>query len=68
MVDVREFIKLVCSCAIWHTCASVELCHFVDRVLQVLSTKEDSTYNCKTQKNATLTGHERQGYVQLKVS
>ena len=28
----------------------------------------DSTYNCKTQQNATLTGQERQGYVQLKVS
>ena len=27
----------------------------------------DSTYNCKTQVNATLTGQERQGYVQLKV-
>ena len=25
MVDVREFIKLVCSCAICHTCASVEI-------------------------------------------
>ena len=28
----------------------------------------DSTYNCKTQQNATLTGQERQGYIQLKVS
>ena len=28
----------------------------------------DSTYNCKTQQNATLTGQERQGYVQFKVS
>ena len=27
-----------------------------------------STYNCKTQQNATETGQERQGYVQLKVS
>ena len=25
-------------------------------------------YNCKTQQNATLTGQERQAYVQLKVS
>ena len=25
MVDLREFIKLVCSCAICHTCASVEI-------------------------------------------
>ena len=24
MVDVREFIKLVCSCVICHTCASVD--------------------------------------------
>ena len=28
----------------------------------------DSTYNCKTQQNATLSGQERQGYVQLKAS
>ena len=28
----------------------------------------DGTYNCKTQQNATLTGQERQGYVQLMVS
>ena len=25
-------------------------------------------YNCKTRQNASLTGQERQGYVQLKVS
>ena len=28
----------------------------------------DSTYSCKTQQNATLTGQEEEGYVQLKVS
>ena len=28
----------------------------------------DSTYNCKTQQNATLSSQERQGYVQLKAS
>ena len=28
----------------------------------------DTTYNCKAQQNATLTGQERQGKVQLKVS
>ena len=27
----------------------------------------DSTYDCKTQQNAALTGHERKGDVQLKV-
>ena len=28
----------------------------------------DSTYDCKTQQNATLTGQEEEGDVQLKVS
>ena len=28
----------------------------------------DSTYDCKARQNATLTGQERQGDVQLKVS
>ena len=42
--------------------ASLIFCHFWRSILV------DSTYNCKTQQNANLTGQERQGYVQLKVS
>ena len=35
---------------------------------QPLISLVDSTYDCKTRQNATLTGQERQGDVQLKVS
>ena len=47
------------------------LCRDNNDLFLLLSTKEelvDSTYDCKTQQNATLTGQEEEGDVQLKVS
>ena len=54
----RPFISRICRAADSHACKE-EL---------INSSLVDSTYNCKTQRNATLTSQERQAYVQVKVS